>query len=623
MCGIAGAVGEDLKRVPTNLERLRHRGPDGHGLWQSRDGQACLAHTRLSILDLSSAAQQPMAAQAEDVAIVFNGEIYNFEEIRDELKHLGVVFKSTGDTEVLLQGYLLWGPKVLSKLRGMFAFAIWDARERKLFLARDRLGIKPLFWTLDKNTLKFSSELQGVLAQLGERPALRHEAVVEYLTWLYVPCPNTFYAGIQVLPPGHFLVWQPGTPQPEPQAYWKVPHEVRHLDFEDAAVELRRLLEETLKLHMVSDVPVGAFLSGGLDSSTTVGLMARISSEPVRTFCMTFGGGAQAYDERGYAERVARQFGTVHQEIAVEPRVAEMLPTVLRHFGQPFGNPTALLVFELSRLVGQHVKVALSGDGGDELFLGYPRYQGLRWHRHLNRLPASVIKGVHASARLIKESTRGHHGFRRLREFLRSTGMSAPDAYASWVSYADRPELLDLVSPAFRDLISDAPWSFLTNRFREGPMDDVVAAAARSDVVGFLPENLLTYSDRMSMVHGLELRVPFCDHVLAEFCTSLSSKTRMKGGGLKALLKEATKDLLPPEILHRPKLGFNPPMGMWLSSELKDLVNERLSAHSLTQSGYLNPGKVAELRREHDAGLRDHSLKLWSMVVLQEWLASL
>jgi asparagine synthase (glutamine-hydrolysing) len=621
MCGIVGAIGPEAQHAERAVSALRHRGPDGAHSWRNDAGTACLGHTRLAILDLSTNADQPMHSSDGRVSLVFNGEIYNFRELRAELSSLGRVFRGTGDTEVVLQGFLEWGEQVVDRLRGMFAFAIWDARSQSLFVARDRLGIKPLFWTLDRGTLRFASELKGVLGQMAASPKTRLAAIPEFLTWLYVPPPGTFFEGVFELSPGHVLRWSPGQGDPVIARYWTVPSTISPMSFDDAARRLRVLLEETMRQHLLADVPVGAFLSGGLDSTTIVGLIARNTATPIRTFCMTFGDHEGLYDERQYAREVANAFGTEHREIPVRPQIAELLPKVIAQFDQPFGNPTSLLVYELSRLTREHVKVVLSGDGGDEVMLGYPRYSGVRLLTRYQKTPVLLRTLVARTAdRTLNESTSGFHQLRRAREFLTSGTRTPAEAYASWVSYLGKSELYQLLTPSYQSVVRHEPWDEVLTRFGSGPADDPVAAAARSDLETFLPNNLLTYGDRMSMAHGLELRVPFCDHVLVEFCASLPSSVRMKGGTPKALLRAAVGDLLPPGVKRRAKLGFNPPMGLWLKGPLRDLAEARLDPKALGRSGIFDSTAVAKLRDEFGSGKRDHSLRLWSIIVVEEWL---
>jgi asparagine synthase (glutamine-hydrolysing) len=617
MCGIVGAMGPGHAAANQAHLTIGHRGPDGSHVWVNEAAGVTLGHARLAILDLTTAADQPMVSADGKVALIFNGEIYNFHELRKELQGAGATFNGTGDTEVVLQGYLRWGERIIQKLRGMFAFALWDGRDGSLLLVRDRVGIKPLFWTLDNGTMRFGSELKAVLCQRKD-VELRKGAIAEFLTWLYVPAPGTFYEGVFDLPPAHLVRWKPGMPAPVIERYWTVPDTLRRESFDESAERLRFLLEEAVRLHMISDVPVGAFLSGGADSTSIVALMARHSSSPVRTFCMTFQEGA--YDERAFAREVAQRYGTVHEEIPVSPKIADLLPKMVSHFDQPFGNPTALLVYELSRLTRQRVTVALAGDGGDEVMLGYPRYKGIAVAQGYARTPIQLRRSLARLAdAVIRDSSKGIHTLRRAREFLTTSSLPLPEAYASWVSYLAPDELRELLSPELRARMASDVWGPVSARFRAGPTGDPAAAAARTDLESFLPSNLLTYSDRMSMAHGLELRVPFCDHVLVEFCAGLPSSIRMRRGQSKALMKAAMGDLLPRSVQRRGKLGFNPPMAHWLKNDLKELAGEYLSPKVLRERGHFDVNAVEKLLAEHHRGLRDHSLQIWALMVLEQW----
>jgi asparagine synthase (glutamine-hydrolysing) len=585
---------------------------------QVGDRSVLLGHARLSIIDLSEGGAQPMVDRSGQVALVFNGEIYNFGEIRAELTARGRTFRSSSDTEVLLEGYLEWGHEVLRRLRGMFAFAVWDGRDESLWLVRDRLGIKPLFVAEVAGGVAFASEIKGLFA-LGVPRKVARGAIDRFLTYLYVPGPDTAFEGVREVLPAHELrVDRAG--RVRESRYWDVPEvEETRADSRELARELRAELEVVMAQHAVADVPVGAFLSGGLDSSTIVGLMQRRSSTPLRTFCMTFGEGEQLYDERTYAREVAAWFGTEHTEIAVEPRLVELLPRIFEHFDQPFGNPTALLSYELSRLTREHVTVALAGDGGDELFLGYPRYAGValasvteRVPRSLRRLASGLI------APRIRESTTGNHAYRRAREFLSTTGMPLEQRYQRWIGYFEPHERAALVSEDQRAV--EPPERFLEAHFARRPRGSDAERASYVDLQSFLPNNILAYGDRMSMAHGLELRVPYCDHVLVEKVARLPARLRMPHLSMKHLFRESVRDLLPKRILRRPKLGFNPPMGIWIQRDLSGLVEQYLSPSALRATGVLQPEGVSALLADLREGRRDVSLKVWALLVLQAWM---
>ncbi|MBN8610215.1 MAG: asparagine synthase (glutamine-hydrolyzing) [Deltaproteobacteria bacterium] len=624
MCGIIGWIGTGrAPDIGAGLAALKHRGPDARETWCTEDGPrfVALGHARLAILDLSERAVQPMQSRAGDVVIVFNGEIYNFLELRTRLEALGVVFRTTSDTEVILEGYLRWGHEVLRQLRGMFAFAIWDRRDGSTWLVRDRLGIKPLFVARVPGGLAFASEMKGLFA-LGIPRTIARGAIDRYLTYLYVPGPETAFEGVrEVLPAHELLVDREG--RVTEARYWDVPEpqETRR-DRRELAAEIRAELEVVMAQHAIADVPVGAFLSGGLDSSTIVGLMQQRSSTPLRTFCMTFGEGEQLYDERGYAREVANWFGTEHTEIAVRPQLVELLPRMFAHFDQPFGNPTALLSYELSRLTREHVTVALAGDGGDELFLGYPRYAGLALASASRWIPRSARQLVaDAVAPRIRESVSGNHRYRRAREFLSTTTLPLEARYQRWIGYFEPSERAALLRP--EHLAEEPPESYLASIFHSRPRGDDVERASYADLRSFLPNNILAYGDRMSMAHGLELRVPYCDHVLVELVAKIPAPMRMPMLSMKSLFRDAVRDLLPKRILGRPKLGFNPPMGIWITRDLGALVDAYLSPRALKDTGLFQPDAVAALLAELRGGRRDVSLHVWAVLVTQAWLRSL
>ncbi len=560
-----------------------------------------------------------METEDGSLRIVFNGEIYNFRELRAELAGLGHPFRTQTDTEVILAGYRQWGVGVLPRLRGMFAFALQDGPAGRLLLARDRMGIKPLYFQESPEALCFASEPKGLLAMLPRRPDVDLHSLRDYLTYLYVPWPRSIFQGVSQLPPGHALVLEAGRARID--RWWRLPTPGRARPRAELVAELRALLTETVRLHLISDVPLGAFLSGGLDSTTLVALAARASARPVKTFCMTFEPGAGLYDEREYARVVAERYGTDHTEIPVRPDLAELLPKAVRHFDEPFGNPTSLLVYLLSQKTREHVTVALAGDGGDETFLGYPRYQGAAlsesWRRVPRPLRAFLAERV---VPWIPESTRGRHSLRRVREFLSGSLAPADAMYAGWVTYFSEEEQRSLLAG---DVIAatsgrQAFWH-LDRQLDPAGGRGLVDRCQAIDLGTFLPGNLLAYSDRMSMAHALEVRVPFCDHRLVELLASVPASQKMPRLQTKSLLREAVADLLPPAVRRRRKLGFNPPVGIWLNGPLRPMLEDLLDERRLRAQGWFSPGAVRSLVEEHRQGRRDRTLHLWALLALQVW----
>ncbi len=616
MCGITGAVpGIDRERLRAMTATLAHRGPDGEGYFSTPE--ASLGHRRLAIIDLPGGAQ-PMTTPDGRHTLIYNGEIYNFPALRAELEAEGVAFRTRSDTEVLLHAVARWGVKALERLRGMFAFAVWDGGRRSLLLARDRLGLKPLYYAVIGGRLLFASEMKALLAHPEVPRRLNPQAVDDFLTYLYIPAPQTIFEGIHELPPAHWLEWRDGMLRLE--RYWDALPEPAEKPESELRDELLATLDEAVRLRLISDVPLGAFLSGGIDSSSIVALMARATREPVRSFSLGFGTGEEHYSELEYARLVSTRYETLHRELQIRPQCADLLPRMVAHFDQPFGNPTALLIYQLSELTRRHVTVALAGDAGDEVFLGYPRYQGVRLRGQVDWIPRSVRRALAWVASGISEDANGFHARRRLREFLGTAGQPWQQAYAEWVGYFSAPMRDALYEGEFRSHVGGyRAEQFLESRFEcvrhAAPLDQ----ASYVDLHTFLPFNLLAYGDRMSMAHSLEVRLPFTDHRLVELAMRLPPETKLRGRESKYLLRQAVRSLLPPEVLARPKLGLNPPLGIWLRGELVPLLDRYLSPEAVRQRGWFRPEAVTQLLAEFRAGRRDYSLHLWSLLVLEEW----
>jgi len=614
MCGIAGSTQADTNVLAAMAGRLAHRGPDGTGVWIDPNGKIGLAHTRLAIIDLSPGGAQPRHSPCGRWVLTFNGEIYNYQELRQHLEAQGEVFESNSDTEVLLRLLMREGLDSLPKLAGMFAFALWDNQNQSLTLVRDRLGVKPLIWgVLQDGGIAFASEIHALTFHSGIDLKRDEQALSQYLACLYVPAPRTLYRGLSKLQPGHWLTWKSGTIT---QGQWWCPRFGHGRDMtEDQAVEeVLPHLERAVSRRLVADVDVGCFLSGGIDSSVIAALMAaerrKNGAPPPKTFTMTFD--EVAYDERVEARAVATHLGTQHQELPSGANLAAYLPQMVQHFGEPFGNPTALLIHELSRRTRDHVTVALAGDAGDEVFGGYPRYKGGILADRLSRLVPKPLRWTIAQmAGLIPESRSGRHGWRRAREFLSALALSQPDRYADWVEYFgpdDRKALLKL---------ADLPTRPIADLYRAQSLTDPLDAMQSVDLLSFLPGNLLAYGDAMSMAVALEIRLPLLDHNVVEAVAALSPATRF-AKGQKTVLKAVARRLLPSTIVDRPKLGFNPPMGLWLQKDLRPLVEDRLTVENVEKLG-LDWMAVSKLLTEHRSGFRDHALKVWALLVLDAW----
>jgi asparagine synthase (glutamine-hydrolysing) len=614
MCGIAGSTHADPAILSTMVARLAHRGPDGNGVWHDDQCGAGLGHARLAIIDLSEGGRQPMASPCGRWVIAFNGEIYNYRELRAELEAKGERFASTSDTEVLLRLLMRDGLAALPRLAGMFAFGLWDRERQDLLLVRDRLGVKPLVYAaLPDGGLAFASEIDALRAHPGVDLTQDRQALSEYFACLYVPAPRTFHTGIRKLAPGQWLRWRDGRTE---IGQWWAPAYVggRHPSVDEAVEEILPLLRQAVAARLVADVEVGCFLSGGIDSSIIAALMAQerqaAGAPPPQTFTMTFD--EAAYDERDAAAAVARHIGSIHTELPARPQVAGFLDDMVRLFGEPFGNPTALLIHDLSTSARRHVKVALAGDGGDEVFAGYPRHHGgLLAERYQRLVPAPLRAAAAAAATLIPESSTGRHSLRRAREFLTAGNLPSAERYAAWVEYFDPAERQALLG------LAEKPVRPVAEIMRTVPSPDVLDAMQQTDLLSFLPGNLLAYGDAMSMAAALELRLPLLDHRLVEAVAKMAPSLRFSQGK-KTLLKAAARTLLPAAIIDRPKLGFNPPLGVWLKGELAPLLADRLTPTRMAALG-LEWKPVARLLAEQHSGRRDHALKLWALLVADAW----
>lgn len=626
MCGIAGRWNfESGRPVPAEQVRrmcdaIAHRGPDDAGVWC--DGAIGLGHRRLSIVDLSAAGHQPMPNAAGTCWIVFNGEIYNFLELRSELERDGVVFRSRTDTEVILALYERHGIGCLERLRGMFAFALYDGVERKLFLARDRVGVKPLCYHTGRDGIAFASEVKALL----QDPAVGREpdpvAIHHYLTYQAVPAPMSAFRGVRKLPPGHYLEVRDG--RVALHRYWKLsyanPFPVRSAQDERALeVELLERLEQCVKLRMISDVPLGAFLSGGVDSSAVVALMARHSSGPVRTFSIGFDD--DSYDELAFARQVASRFGTRHIEFTVKPSAVDILPQLVRQYDEPFADASAIPTWYVSQLAREHVTVALNGDGGDESFAGYDRYVANAYAERLRFL--APILGSPAFRALIDALPHGATSASarwRLKRFVAQLSRSPEARNAAWMAQFDPQAKAALYSASFRAQtgLRDAE-QLLYDKFRSSDAPDFLSAVLDADVQTYLPDTLCVKVDIASMTHALEARSPFLDHTLMEFAARIPIGLKLRGGQTKRILKRALRGVVPDAVLDRRKMGFNAPVDRWLKGELRDMANDLLRSERARSRGWFRPEFVASMLDEHDRGTRNWHVQIWNLMMLEAW----
>jgi asparagine synthase (glutamine-hydrolysing) len=619
MCGIFGIV--NLDGSPAERAALQamarvsvHRGPDDEGF--HIDGACGIGMRRLSIIDLAGG-HQPLSNSDASLVVVCNGEIYNFRELRRELEALGHCFATGSDSEVLLHGYAQWGDEVVQRLNGMFGFALWDARRRRLVIGRDRLGIKPLYLYRDARRFAFASEAKALLALPGVQAAIEPSALHPYLNLGYVPAPASLFKGITKLAPATLLTIERG--RIEQTRYWRIPHTVEREVTEGEWIErVRARLDEAVRMQMVSDVPIGAFLSGGIDSSAVVGLMAAHSDRPIRTYSIGFAGAAadQYYNELPYARRVAALFGTQHREILVRPDTAALLPRLLWHMDEPVSDSAFITTYLVSEFARRDVTVILSGVGGDELFGGYRRYLGDHYQAYFDRLPSWLRRTATAAGRRLPSDRHGPLlNFSRLAKgFLENAALPFEERYRAYVEVFPRNEaerLLGGKGGAGADRIAEA--------FLDAPGEDGLNRMLSVDAQTQLPDDLLLLTDKMSMAASLECRVPLLDHELVELAARMPQAIKIRGGRLKHVMKEAVSHLLPSDIIERKKRGFGTPMGAWLKRDLGPLMHELLSEASIAARGLFRYPVVRELIAQHESSRIDGTDRILALMNLEIW----
>ncbi|MBT6154308.1 MAG: asparagine synthase (glutamine-hydrolyzing) [Planctomycetaceae bacterium] len=644
MCGIAGACwtshAEPLSE--TVLERMisaiRHRGPDDSGMYFSAaDGsgaakpQAALGHRRLSIIDLDSG-HQPLANEDKTVWIAFNGEIYNYRELRQQLQAGGHHFRTETDTETIVHLYEDHGVDCVKHLRGMFAFALWDEKKGMLLLARDRLGQKPLFYRRESNRLLFGSELKSLLEVPGAPRELDIEAVDNFLTYQYVPHPQCILKGYNKLPPAHRAVYNNGALTVE--RYWTPPYpadvandnqdtfsadEAARFSPSQWQTQLRETLTEAVELRMRSDVPLGAFLSGGIDSTIIVGLMQQLSPRPVQTYSIGFS--IPQFDERTFAREAAEMLGTEHHEQVVTPDALEILPRLIWHYDEPFADSSAIPTMALSAMTRKNVTVALSGDGGDELFAGYDRYQAVRLAARSDRLPGPLRALLTANIWQKLPASVDQKSFRRrLKRFLGALGEPPERRYLRWIAIFDPQRLKQLYSDDFRTRLNGHDSAdMILKAYAACPNRDIVTRTTATDVETYLPCDILTKVDIASMSVGLECRSPFLDHRVVELAARMPIELKQHRGRGKQILTDTFADLLPSSIQTRKKMGFGVPLDHWFRDELRPLLDETILSKRAAERGMFDTRQVRRLVDEHVTRRWDHSYRLWSLLVLEMW----
>ncbi|HKP47803.1 MAG TPA: asparagine synthase (glutamine-hydrolyzing) [Pyrinomonadaceae bacterium] len=622
MCGITGFVDKwnatsarDQDGRAQILESMcaiiRHRGPDEQGVLMERG--VALGMRRLSIIDLAGG-HQPISNEDGTINIVFNGEIYNYRDLQSTLQSLGHQFKTNSDTETVVHAYEEYGPACVNHLRGMFAFAIWDAANQKLFIARDRVGKKPLYYSVTKQgTFVFGSELKALLQHPEVERETNPRALDAFFSLGYVPDPLSIFRNIEKLSPGHHLTFSRGRLSVE--RYW---------DFEyctnanghratDYLEELRSSLEESVKLRLVSDVPLGAFLSGGIDSSTVVGIMSRLMDQPVKTFSIGFN--EDSYNELKYARLTAKKFATEHHEFLVTPDICNVVDQLVWHFDEPFADSSAIPTYVVSKLAREHVKVVLTGDGGDELFAGYTRYLTEQQRGRFDLLPRFVRDG------LMKPLSRNLPHSAWGRNYLHNVSLDPITRYLDNVSVFSGLNKSALYTTDFGNELKNG--SHLRSYFEElsGNVrtDSSLDSLLYIDSKTYLPGDILTKVDRMSMATSLEARVPLLDHKLIEFVTRIPANFKIYGGETKHLFKQAIRDLVPAEILNRPKQGFGVPIQQWINQELRERMRDTLTDSRAAGRGLVSQKYVRVLLDEHERGRRDHAMALWALLMLELW----
>ncbi len=597
-------------------ERLVHRGPDSEGMLVSTG--VALGMRRLAIIDLVTG-EQPVFNEDQSVAVVLNGEIYNYQELRADLKKRGHTFRSAADSEVLPHLYEVYGPEMVQHLNGMFAFALWDSNRRRLFIARDFFGEKPLYWGVFENTLLFASEPKALLAHPSARPALNLDALRQYLSFDYVPAPLSIYQGINKLPAAHTLTLENG--KVETAAYWRLSYQTKQPvpSAEEAAERLRELLADSVRMRLVSDVPLGVLLSGGVDSSAVSALAVRASSEAVKTFSISFS--ESSFDESSYARRVAKFLGTDHHEERLSANLAaNLVGEIGSWMDEPLSDPSLVPTYLLSRFTRKHVTVALGGDGGDELFAGYPMYRGHRWAEIYERVPGALKHVViEPLVRMLPVKTKNLSFDYKALRFITGAKYDTVARHHVWFGSFTPEEQEQLLTPDILRASDGDVYRDARQMLGECESQDIVERMQHLDTRLYLAEDILTKVDRASMAVSLEVRAPFLDRRVAEFAASLPASYKLRGGKTKFILKKAVADLVPPFVTRRPKKGFGVPVAEWLKGKLRPLARDLLSPEHMKKAGVFNPDHVSRLQDEHERGVANHRKLLWTLLMFELW----
>lgn len=623
MCGICGGILFDPNHlmeegiIRNMMAQLVHRGPDSEGLYCH--GPIGLGHRRLSIIDLSPMGGQPMPNEDETVFVIVNGEIYNHNAIRNNLKSNGHIFRSMSDSEVILHLYEDLGEDLLPHLYGMYSFALWDNQRKRLILARDRVGQKPLLYSITKNGLYFGSEIKALLQCPYVEREINIEAIHHYLTLGYIPHPLTIFKGIQKLPPAHYLIWEQG--KMHIKRYWDLDYKKKQQNrsLKDLETEFLEIFKDAVRIRMMSDVPLGAFLSGGIDSSATVAMMSRLSSTHVKTFSIGFED--QSYNELPFARKIADLCKTDHHEFIVKPDAAEILPKLIWHYDEPYADSSAIPTYCLAQMTRQGVTVALNGDGGDESFAGYERYLADRLAGIYTNLP--YWSGPALINWLVKSLSCDYKfkGFiRRLKRFLNALGDKPERRYCRWICFFDNQAKAQLYTHDFALKLNDLDsYEYIEGWYNSAVADAFLDRTLYVDVHTYLPDDLMVKVDIATMAHSLEARSPFLDHRLMEFAASLPHHLKLKGLKTKYFLKRAFRRFLPEEILNRPKMGFGVPLDRWFREDLREMAYDILLNRRAIERDYFQPEFIKDLLDSHCQKRADNSYRIWSLLILELW----
>jgi len=622
MCGICGMVNSDFEKAvePPLIKKMcdviYHRGPDDDGVYVQKN--IGIGMRRLSIIDLVTG-KQPISNEDGSIRIVFNGEIYNHKDIRNELEARGHIFSTNTDTETIVHAYEEYGRDCVQKLNGMFAFAIWDNRKKELFLARDRIGIKPLYYFFDKKKFIFGSELKSILQVEDIPKRIDLTALDNFLTFEYIPAPLSIFQDIKKLPPGHTLILSNNNINI--QQYWDLQVKTNGFDESQSRENLVDLLQDAVKIRLMSDVPLGAFLSGGIDSSTIVALMSQVMDQPVKTFSIGFED--QTYNELNYARMIAKKFNTEHHEFIIQPNAVELADNLLQFLDEPFGDFSIFPTYLVSKMAREYVTVVLSGDGGDELFAGYDTYIADRMASHFSKLPGWFRNGfISRILEAIPPSPKKKGLINRAKRFVE--GMRLPDdlQHTRWMIFLQQMERGLLFTDDMKSgIVENDSYKFIRNYFNNviPQSNDEINQQMYVDAKTYLVDNILVKVDRMSMATSLEARVPFLDHRFAEFAATIPGNAKLQGKKSKVILKQSMEELLPKEILYRGKEGFSIPIKNWIKEDLKPMMMDILSPDKIKREGFFNVDFVEKLKKEHLNGVENHSHRLWALMIFGKW----